>query len=242
MLIDSHVHLGGPDRGDGARLSPEELIHAMDAAGVDRAVVFPFNELDPGVSFSRANSFIASAVRRYPERLIGFARLDPNAGEAALAELERAVVELGLKGVKLHPKAQGFTPSNRHVLRIVQKAAELEAPVVFDNGKEIFDNHAIGELAEQAPEARIIMAHMRGQAFIEVAERHGNIFLGTVKAKVEDVEEAVEVLGAERIIAGSDTPYSDMSWEMVGKFEEMEGLSKRDVELICNANVRRLLR
>ncbi|RMF89550.1 MAG: hypothetical protein D6733_06080 [Methanobacteriota archaeon] len=242
QIIDSHVHLGGPDRGDGASLSPEELIQRMDAAGVDRAVVFPFNEPGPDGSFSRANDFIASAVESYPERIIGFARLDPNRGEAALLELDRAIGGMELKGIKLHPKGQGFTPSNEHVLKIVERAAKFGVPVVFDNGKEVFDNHAIGRLAEKAPEARIIMAHMRGEGFIEVAAGHENLFLGTVKADVGDVRRAVEALGPERIIAGSDTPYADMAWEMRGKFREIEGLKEGELDMIRRGNILRLIR
>jgi hypothetical protein len=52
----------------------------MDSSSIDKAVVFPFNEADPGISFSKANDFIADAVGQYPERLIGFGRLDLNVG------------------------------------------------------------------------------------------------------------------------------------------------------------------
>jgi predicted TIM-barrel fold metal-dependent hydrolase len=52
-----------------------------------------------------------------------------------LEELVRCVSELGLKGIKLHPKGQNFTPSNEFVLRILEKASELDVPVIFDNGK-----------------------------------------------------------------------------------------------------------
>jgi len=241
MIIDSHTHLGGPDKGDGKAQTPGEIIQHMDSSGVDRAVIFPFNEIDPGMSFSKANDFIADAVITYPNQLIGFARLDPNSGESALKELERAITELELKGVKLHPKAQNFTPSNPYVKMILEHAAELDVPVVFDSGKSIFDNHAIAWLAEKVPEAKIIMAHMRGDGYIEAAKTHENIFLGSVKTPVERVAEAVEKLGAEKIIAGSDSPYADMTFEMAEKFEAIH-LSLEKRKLICGGNMKRLLR
>jgi predicted TIM-barrel fold metal-dependent hydrolase len=241
MIIDSHNHLGGPDRGDGGSQSPDEIIQRMDASGVEMAVVFPFNEVDPGISFSKANDFIAEAVAISPDRLIGFARLDPNSGESALKELERAIEGLGLKGVKLHPKGQGFIPSNEYVLKIVERASTLDVPVVFDNGKSIFDNHAIGRLAEKVPEAKIIMAHMRGDGFIEVPQTHENVYLGSVKSQIERVAEAVDKLDAEKIIAGSDSPYADMAYEMKDKFLEIEELSKNDVKLIAGKNMLGLL-
>jgi len=240
-MIDSHVHLGGPDKGDGASLSPEELIRRMDAAGVDRAVVFPFNEIDPGISFSKANDFTAQAVAMYPERLIGFARLDPNDGEICLIELDRAVSELGLRGVKLHPKGQNFTSSNSYVRKILDRAGALGVPIVFDNGKAIFNNHDIGWLASQCMDTKIIMAHMRGEGFIDVPLEHENVFLGTVKARARDVAKALETLGPEKIIAGSDTPYTDMAYELKFKFNELESLSKRDMGLVRGGNILRLI-
>ncbi|GBE19153.1 amidohydrolase [archaeon BMS3Abin16] len=241
-IIDSHNHLGGPDRGDDFSQSPDEIIRRMNRAGVEMAVVFPFNEVNPGVSFSKANDFIAQAVERYPDRLIGFARLDPNTGDASLSELERAVGKLGLKGVKLHPKGQNFGPSNPYVKLILEEAAKLDVPVVFDSGKDIFDNYAISSLAEAVPEAKIIMAHMRGEGFIEAAKNHENIFLGSVKTPVERVAEALEKLGSNKIIAGSDSPYADMTWEMKDKFNELETLTSRNMKKMCGVNLKKLLK
>lgn len=39
MIIDAHVHLGGPDKGDGSKQSVEELLERMQKADVDKAMV-----------------------------------------------------------------------------------------------------------------------------------------------------------------------------------------------------------
>lgn len=241
MIIDSHNHVGGPDKGDGAKQSPEEIVRIMDSIGVDKAVIFPFNEIDPGISFSNANDAIARAARKFPDRLIGFCRLDPNFGDRALEELERSIGELGLKGVKLHPTGQDFTPEHPYALKIIERAAEFKVPVVFDNGKAMSPNEGIGKLAERVPDAQIILAHMRGDKFIEVPEEHENVYLGTVKAgALEKIEEAVGRLGAEKIIAGSDSPYSSMKGEMIEKFDRTD-ISEREKALIKGGNMARLL-
>jgi len=242
MMLDSHNHLGGPDKGDNAKQSPEEIIARMDKCGVEKATVFPFNEINAGVSFSIANDFIASAVQKYPARLIGFCRLDPTAGEKSLEELERAVNVLKLKGVKLHPMAQNFTPENKYVLKIVENAADLNVPIVFDAGKSIFPNKSLGELAGKVKDAKIIFAHMRGEGYLEAALENDNIYLGTVKTgELNRIQEAIAVLGAERIIAGSDSPYGDMKYEIINKFEEIEELGEREKELIRGKNMERLV-
>lgn len=70
-IIDAHNHLGGPDKGDGMSQGPDEIIARMDAAGIDKAVVFPFNDTNPGVSFSSSNDRVHIAVTRHPGRLVG---------------------------------------------------------------------------------------------------------------------------------------------------------------------------
>jgi hypothetical protein len=212
----------------------------MDRLGIDKAVVFPFNDVDQGPTFCDANTRVAGYVKEHPDRVIGFARLDPHFGDQALEELERSL-SLGLKGVKLHPAGQNFSPDHPTVLKIIQKAAGHGVPVVFDNGKPISPNDAIGRLAGEVPEATIILAHMRGEGFIEAAEEHGNIYLGTVKALDLDViEDAISRVGPERILAGSDYPYAPMEYEMVEKWDEM-GLSGREREMITGGNMAGLL-
>ncbi len=241
MIIDAHNHVGGPDRGDGARQSPEEIIAKMNKAGIDKAVIFPFNEINPGVSFSKANDGIASAARKYPDRLVGFARLDPNFGEKALLELERAINKLGLRGVKLHPSSQNFSLDNPHVLRIIQRASELRIPVIFDSGKPLSPPEKIGTLAKKAPSAKIIMAHMQGPKYLETTEKFGNVYLGTTGMfNMSKLQEALQRLGAKKLIAGSDSPYIEQERE-IKKFDLIPEIKEREKALILGENMRKLL-
>lgn len=241
MLVDSHCHLGGPDKVDGSRQSLEELIKRMDDCNVDLAVAFPFNDRDAGVSFFNSNSFIARAQEESGGRVVGFGRLDPHAREKALLEAKRCIEELELKGFKLHPTAQNFFPDHPAVLKIVRKVARYNVPVVFDNGKDESKNTEIARLADKVPEARIILAHMRGEGFIEVCRERENLYLGTVKAEVDDIARAVEELEVERVLAGSDAPLASMYFEMVDKFEQIDTISDEDLEKVRGENMARLL-
>ena len=144
MIIDAHNHVGGPDRGDGKRQSAEEIVAEMDRLGIDRAVIFPFSEINPGISFSMANNRTAEAINKYPDRLIGFARLDPNFGKKAVEELRRDV-EIGLVGIKLHPSSQKFSLRSEHLKNIIKKAAMLNIPIIFDSGKKESQPEQLGE-------------------------------------------------------------------------------------------------
>ncbi|MFW9805342.1 MAG: amidohydrolase family protein [Candidatus Thorarchaeota archaeon] len=114
---------------------------------IDRTIVFPYTDdySTPSAkdepSFRVSNDKIASWSTRAPHstRLIGFARVNPldsskNGELLAVKELERAVLLLGLRGLKLHPLAQLFVDSidKNEPREVVRRAGELGIPVIFD--------------------------------------------------------------------------------------------------------------
>lgn len=80
------------------------------------------------------NDFVAGCVDSHPDAFVGFASVDPWQGRAAVAELRRAVAELGLRGLKLHPSAQAFSPDDQRFYDLYAACAELEVPVLFHTG------------------------------------------------------------------------------------------------------------
>jgi len=80
------------------------------------------------------NDFVADCVQRHPDVFLGFAGVDPWKGKAAVREVRRAVTELGLRGVKLHPSAQDFAPNDRRFYDLYATAAELGVPLLFHTG------------------------------------------------------------------------------------------------------------
>jgi predicted TIM-barrel fold metal-dependent hydrolase len=80
------------------------------------------------------NDFVADCVARHPDRFLGFASVDPWKGRAAVAELRRAVTDLGLVGLKLHPSAQAFAPNDTRCYPLYEAAAELDIPILFHTG------------------------------------------------------------------------------------------------------------
>jgi hypothetical protein len=237
LRIDAHNHLGGPDKGDGKSQTPEELLASMDGLGIEKAVVFPFNEEAPGISFSHCNDYIAAAVKAHPDRLIGFCRLDPNFGEKAVMELERSARMLGLVGVKLHPTSQNFTLENPWLSEILAVAGEMGMTVVFDTGKMMSPPSGIARLAREYPNLKIIMAHINLlDESIAAAKAAPNIYLGTTGYfNLDKLAQAVREVGAHRFISGSDSPYIKMEKE-VDKIREIPGISPGEVQKISGGN------
>ena len=83
---------------------------------------------------TKCNDYIAALVAQEPERMVGFASVNPAyAGPAAAVdELERAVVDLGLSGLKLYPMYQHWSPADRDLaFPVYAKADTLGIPVMF---------------------------------------------------------------------------------------------------------------
>jgi len=120
------------------RFTPEERLADMDAQGVDVQVVSihtPFfgYQLDPaqGAQLAReVNDEIAGMTRAWPQRFAGLATLPMQDVKGAIAELERAVTKLGLKGAELDTQVNG-EQWDEQKFRPFFKAAEAMGAVLF---------------------------------------------------------------------------------------------------------------
>jgi uncharacterized protein len=80
------------------------------------------------------NDTVAEIVRRYPQQFVGFASVDPHKGDAAIAEMERAIKDLGLAGAKFHPGVQAFYPNEPRFRLLFERIADLGIPALFHTG------------------------------------------------------------------------------------------------------------
>lgn len=214
----------------------------MDAAGVDRACVMTYTEAP---QFNpNALEYIADAVARFPDRLIGFARLHPRYAEAP-ALLDHAVRDLGMRGVKLHPVGTLAHPAGDETLALLRRAGELSVPVLFHCGDEAMTTPmAIGLAAAACPGTTIVLGHMGGYFHVDeaiaVAERYPNLVLDTSAMPYpRKIHEAVARLGAGRVLFASDGPGCRPLLE-VEKVRQA-GLDPADEERVLGGNMLGLL-
>jgi len=75
----------------------------MDKHGIDKTVINGFYYHVPSSPEDKwihiKNDYIAEVQNKYPDRLIGFASVDPLGGDQSVQEIDRAINELGLKGI-----------------------------------------------------------------------------------------------------------------------------------------------
>lgn len=114
----------------------ENRLRGLDEAGID-VQVLSLNT--PGLERVQAedalplareiNDELATAIRQHPTRFAGFAALPTLDSQAAAAELERAVTQLGLKGAMLHGQpAGGFLDEGKY-WDIFAMAEALDVPI-----------------------------------------------------------------------------------------------------------------
>jgi len=139
-----------------------EMIGTVDAYGITGV---------PGPSTpEKCNDYIAAVVQSNPDVFIGFASVNPNfrGPKKAVQELERAVNELGLTGLKLYPMYQDWSPADPVIaFPVFEKAEELGIPVlVHQAGSTRVDarmEHANPVLLDAAgrhfPDMQLIIAH-----------------------------------------------------------------------------------
>ena len=244
MIIDCHVHL------QGAGIEPE-LVEKASVLGVERLCISSLGrvwsyEPTPEV-FVEANDDVARVMREYPDFALGLCYLNPVYTNESLAEMRRCVEDLGMVGVKLWVAAYADDP---RVFPLVEKAIDYRIPILQHAWHKATGNlphesnplHA-AELARRYPEADIIMAHIAGdwERGIEAVRDCPNVLVDTSGSIIElgMVERAVEVLGAKRVIFGSDAHGVDLS-VAVAKILDAE-IEDADRSLILGGNMQALL-
>ena len=159
--VAGELGLGGFDKMLDQRLAE------MDSLGVDMQLVTPTvgfyqygNELDVTRRIAReCNDEIAEMVAAHPARFSGLATLPMQDPPSAIAEMERAMTHLGLKGVIISDHVAGRTYDEPDFLPFFTAAEELGAIVFFHQGGDTVVSHrisryklgnAVGNLTERA--------------------------------------------------------------------------------------------
>ena len=109
-------------------------------AMIDQGVCFPFQDVfrdkRPEALYRASNINISRFTTRFPfsMKLIGYGRCDPMEGEKAVNEVTYIREVLGLRGLKLHPRSEGWIDkiSSEKAINVLIEAASHSMPVIFD--------------------------------------------------------------------------------------------------------------
>ena len=201
--------------------SPPELALAhMDWLSVDRAF------LVQGPMYGFHNKYVAGAVARWPERFLGFAIVDPTQGDAAAEELQECR-QRGLMGLKVEWPATarmfpGADIGGEEEWKVWRRAKDLGMVLYLHLSHGAEQVEAVRSIARDLGITTII-AHLGGapadgwEQQVALA-KEPNVYIGTSAvpyATKEDfpapracelLEKAVGMVGADKIMWGSDYP------------------------------------
>src|SRR5438445_1262531 len=122
-IWDAHAHLGVDE--DGFAQDPATEIDDLRAHGIRRAFVFPFNDPERAPAYRVPNDRVLAWAAASDGMLVPFCRLDM--ADGPLTEARRCLA-LGARGIKLHPREQGFGFEERSLRPVFELAAEHAVP------------------------------------------------------------------------------------------------------------------
>ena len=191
MIVDVHTHiwqspdqLGRLDLGNNPRLGrkrPSRISgqkgdwrivpagdpdhHWAESSTVDRSIVLGFKSRYLHAEIP--NLFVAQYVNRFPQKLIGFAGIDPTE-RSAPQEVVIAREELKLRGITVSPANQDFHPTDSRAMRVYGECERLGMPVLIHPSGQFTDQsklefgrpYLFDEVARTFPNLRLIIAQL----------------------------------------------------------------------------------
>lgn len=234
MIFDCHTHLFGPGHVGGSFLSdakrawgeqyelgvtPEQ--HWEEYKGGDGAIVLAFH--CPATGVVVPNEYVADYVNEHRGHFFGFASVNPHDPNAP-AQLEFAVRELGLVGLKLAPIYQNFYPDQPQYFPLYAKAQELGIPILWHQGTSFVSEGfldasrpaMIDPIARAFPHLKMVIAHLghpwHGECVSLIRKNH-NVYadMSALGARPWQFYNAMmnvtEYRVAHKVLFGSDYPF-----------------------------------
>ncbi len=215
----------------------DNIIEEMDAAGVDKTVIFP---VDYGLLFGEApihafdqNTLYNKVAQRHPDRLIPFMAIDPRR-PGALQHCEKMYHEMGAKGFKLHAGV-GYMPDDPCCYWVYEKASEWGIPIMCHTGGAPNSVPALrwensrpayfASAAARFPDADFILAHCGDigwwqeaiQAAVWLPNVHVDLSLWQKPYKkwpkqrfYEWLRDIIDLAGADKIMFATDALYPNL--------------------------------
>ncbi len=253
-VIDAHCHIypekiasravAGTDNFYGEKSlcsgTVSDLIERGRTAGVDRFIVQSVATTPHQVR--SINEFIANEVENSGGILVGLGTLHPES-EDIKGDIEH-LLELGLKGVKLHPDIQAFKIDDYRCLKIYELCEEKNIPILMHTGDSRFDYsnpNRLLPILQIYTNLTIVGAHLGGWSVWDEAQKSlknlPNFYVDCSSCfgfiPKERVLELIRHYGADRVLFGTDYPM----WSPSREIENILSLPLDENEIKCILNI-----
>jgi predicted TIM-barrel fold metal-dependent hydrolase len=254
-IIDCHGHLGYFSSTNIIPADADAMVRAMDRAGVERICISSFLGIGPDSNVG--NQLVAEALKKHPKRFVGYAVVNPNRPEGLEEELDRCLGTPGIRAIKLHSALHQYPLDGPAYRRVFDYAARRSLPIL---GHEWTPSPSapltiarssgpgfLEKLSSDYPTIRFIIAHAgfwdgRTEfAYARVLSSRENVFVDLAYSNIfyDALERMVAMVGADKIVFGSDFPLHELTYQLGRVF--FAKLSAEDKRLILGGNMLRIL-
>jgi|GEM_PF-6500602 len=230
------------------------LLHALDTREIEKAVIIPEISIAPGPQIpggltaalrltQSMNTATAALVDRHPDRFLGLAVANPFGVGEDLAELRRAIVGLGLRGVVIGASYRGAMIDSAAARPFIALVDALDIPLVIHPSADGSQHHQrdfnadmlvgmpsdlamaavrliVSGRLQEFPRLRVVLTHLGGSLLAllgwldatattttpRVGIQVRRFYADTATATPAMLESAIETLGADHIMYGTDWP------------------------------------
>jgi uncharacterized protein len=220
-VIDFHNHVG--EWQEYQRIEAEEdfsiVLSVMDRCNI--RVIVQFLGGSPEEEENNRSAF--ELAKRYPDRIIPFAGINPNYDDDITARLQRYLAEGNIRGIKLHPtcyKSAVTEPVYEKIFAFAHKHSLMVLSHTWHKSPEC-DPKLFVEISRSFPGVPIVLGHSGGtekMGAVEAAKQSDDLYLELCTSFTHQgaLEEMVAEIGDDRILFGSDMPFIDprttMGW------------------------------
>jgi predicted TIM-barrel fold metal-dependent hydrolase len=165
-----------------------------------------------------------------------------------------ALVEAGgIAGLKIHPQVGGFACGELYhkTKGLVEYASNAKLPILIHTGhipterlkgmNGCIDVAALEPLIADFPEAKIVLAHIGWESWrtvLDMGQRYANILVETSWQPAKIIRRAVDTLGPERVLFGSDFPLFNQS---IAYQQVKDALTVKEFVRVGSVNAMQLL-
>lgn len=261
--IDAHIHtlpkerieeLSKKSKTPWTNSDIETILKKMDNYNIEKSILVPNNDSKTYYNMRKTNEFFAEIINKYPDRFIAFSDFelkDTDDMFSSAEELDYAVKELGLKGLKIHPTNLNVNFDDLKLIPVLRKAAELKIPVMvhsFPQGRGFYDTCSplrINRMVQAFPDIKFIIAHMGGIHYFDLFYVPVYIDISIGIFQIEEIygseitKNILRKFGAKRLLFATDYPEVDQKdyFEFLDSFN----FTDQEIENIAYNNIKKLL-
>jgi predicted TIM-barrel fold metal-dependent hydrolase len=156
-----------------------------------------------------ANEPVFQAVADNPDRFLGWVFVNPKGETNQIQEFNRWKDNLGFIGVKAHPFWHRYSPVE--LLPVAEQLAKMGKPLLIHAG---FGSHGdYDALVQKVPSLKLVLAHAGFPLYFDTWKKiknNKNVYVDLSQTSYlndRTTRQAVEYLGVERCLFGTDGPY-----------------------------------